>query len=163
MALNPQLFPNGMPVPFVNELFVLTRDGVEFEVDKIPGSVSSPSHHLLLLLYAIWITIKKNRSVLRLLLPYSSITDLIGGFAQRLAWVDFSLAVFLALEDALFWAGFSNLQMKTNLTVVHSMIGLFEISMFLKSMSERTGMVLESILLSLENYCQRCFHGLRGG
>ncbi|GMH02642.1 hypothetical protein Nepgr_004481 [Nepenthes gracilis] len=38
MALNPQLFPNGMPVPFVNELFVLARDGVEFEVDKIPGS-----------------------------------------------------------------------------------------------------------------------------
>ncbi|PKI65597.1 UPF0664 stress-induced protein C29B12.11c [Punica granatum] len=38
MALNPQLFPHGMPVPFVNELFVLSRDGVEFEVDKIPGS-----------------------------------------------------------------------------------------------------------------------------
>ncbi|GAB2281786.1 hypothetical protein Dimus_016352 [Dionaea muscipula] len=38
MALNPQLFPNGMPVPFANELFVLARDGVEFEVDKIPGS-----------------------------------------------------------------------------------------------------------------------------
>ncbi|TXG48970.1 hypothetical protein EZV62_024845 [Acer yangbiense] len=37
MALNPQLFPNGMPVPFVNELFVLARDGVEFHVDKIPG------------------------------------------------------------------------------------------------------------------------------
>lgn len=40
MALNPQLFPNGMPVAFVNELFVLARDGVEFEIDKIPGSVS---------------------------------------------------------------------------------------------------------------------------
>ncbi|RZB98991.1 hypothetical protein D0Y65_021742 [Glycine soja] len=38
MALNPQLFPNGMPVPFVNEMFVLARDGVEFEVDKIPAS-----------------------------------------------------------------------------------------------------------------------------
>ncbi|KAF2288444.1 hypothetical protein P3X46_008740 [Hevea brasiliensis] len=38
MALNPQLFQNGMPVPFVNEIFVLTRDGVEFEIDKIPGS-----------------------------------------------------------------------------------------------------------------------------
>ncbi|KAL4638367.1 UPF0664 stress-induced protein C29B12.11c [Castanea sativa] len=38
MAVNPQLFPNGMPVPFVNELFVLARDGVEFEVDKIPGA-----------------------------------------------------------------------------------------------------------------------------
>ncbi|KAI5679475.1 hypothetical protein M9H77_10425 [Catharanthus roseus] len=38
MAVNPQLFPNGMPVPFVNELFVLAREGVEFEVDKIPGS-----------------------------------------------------------------------------------------------------------------------------
>ncbi|KAF8010408.1 hypothetical protein BT93_J1129 [Corymbia citriodora subsp. variegata] len=35
MALNPQLFPNGVPVPFVNEMFVLARDGVEFEVDKI--------------------------------------------------------------------------------------------------------------------------------
>lgn len=37
MALNPQLFPNGMPVPFTNEMFVLARDGVEFEIDKIPG------------------------------------------------------------------------------------------------------------------------------
>jgi hypothetical protein len=39
MALNPQLYPNGMAVPFENELFVLARDGVEFEVDKIPGFV----------------------------------------------------------------------------------------------------------------------------
>ncbi|XP_050372728.1 uncharacterized protein LOC126790512 isoform X1 [Argentina anserina] len=38
MAVNPQLLPNGMPVPFVNEMFVLIRDGVEFEVDKIPGA-----------------------------------------------------------------------------------------------------------------------------
>ncbi|CAI9768805.1 unnamed protein product [Fraxinus pennsylvanica] len=38
MALNPQLFSNGMPVPFVNETFVLARDGVEFEIDKIPGA-----------------------------------------------------------------------------------------------------------------------------
>ncbi|XP_051122685.1 UPF0664 stress-induced protein C29B12.11c [Andrographis paniculata] len=38
MALNPQLFPSGMPVPFVSELFVLARDGVEFEIDKIPGT-----------------------------------------------------------------------------------------------------------------------------
>ncbi|KAL0420858.1 UNVERIFIED_CONTAM: hypothetical protein Slati_3108700 [Sesamum latifolium] len=38
MALNPQLFPNGMPVPFVSEIFVLARDGVEFEIDKIPGT-----------------------------------------------------------------------------------------------------------------------------
>ncbi|KAL0823350.1 hypothetical protein Bca101_047027 [Brassica carinata] len=37
MALNPQLMFNGMPIPFVNEMFVLVRDGVEFEVDKIPG------------------------------------------------------------------------------------------------------------------------------
>jgi hypothetical protein len=37
MALNPQLFGNGMPVPFVDEMFVLAREGVEFEVDKIPG------------------------------------------------------------------------------------------------------------------------------
>lgn len=36
MALNPQLYANGMPVPFVGEMFVLSRDGVEFEVDKIP-------------------------------------------------------------------------------------------------------------------------------
>ncbi|KAL0903725.1 hypothetical protein M5K25_028122 [Dendrobium thyrsiflorum] len=40
MALNPQLFSNGMPVPFLGEMFVLARDGVEFEVDKIPGSGS---------------------------------------------------------------------------------------------------------------------------
>ncbi|EEF50170.1 uncharacterized protein LOC8285741 [Ricinus communis] len=38
MAVNPQLFENGMPVPFVNEIFVLSRDGVEFEIDKITGS-----------------------------------------------------------------------------------------------------------------------------
>ncbi|KAM0950344.1 putative WW domain-binding protein [Dioscorea sansibarensis] len=38
MALNPQLFPNGMPVPFLNEMFVLARDGVEFQIDKIPGA-----------------------------------------------------------------------------------------------------------------------------
>lgn len=37
MALNPHLFPNGIPVPFVNEMFVLARDGVDFEFDKIPG------------------------------------------------------------------------------------------------------------------------------
>ncbi|XP_006359298.1 WW domain-binding protein 2-like [Solanum tuberosum] len=37
MAVNPQLFANGMPIPFLNELFVLSRHGVEFEVDKIPG------------------------------------------------------------------------------------------------------------------------------
>lgn len=39
MALNPQLLPNGLPVPFENEMFVLSRDGVEFEIDKIPGFV----------------------------------------------------------------------------------------------------------------------------
>ncbi|WMV23250.1 hypothetical protein MTR67_016635 [Solanum verrucosum] len=39
MAVNPQLFANGMPIPFLNELFVLSRHGVEFEVDKIPGQV----------------------------------------------------------------------------------------------------------------------------
>lgn len=38
MALNPNLYDNGMPVAFVNEMFVLIRDGVEFEVDKIPGA-----------------------------------------------------------------------------------------------------------------------------
>jgi hypothetical protein len=46
MALNPQLFPNGMPVPFVNEMFVLARDGVEFDVDKIPtAGYYSLSYH----------------------------------------------------------------------------------------------------------------------
>ncbi|WOK96922.1 UPF0664 stress-induced protein C29B12.11c [Canna indica] len=38
MALNPHLFGNGMPIPFVGEMFVLARDGVEFEIDKIPGA-----------------------------------------------------------------------------------------------------------------------------
>ncbi|KAK8559321.1 hypothetical protein V6N13_098897 [Hibiscus sabdariffa] len=38
MALNPQLLPIGMPMAFTNEMFVLVRNGVEFEVDKIPGS-----------------------------------------------------------------------------------------------------------------------------
>jgi hypothetical protein len=37
MAENPQLFGNGMPVPFYGEMFVLVRDGVEFHVDKIPS------------------------------------------------------------------------------------------------------------------------------
>jgi len=37
MAENPQLFGNGMPVPFYGEMFVLARDGVEFHVDKIPS------------------------------------------------------------------------------------------------------------------------------
>ncbi|ERN06457.1 hypothetical protein AMTRI_Chr06g169080 [Amborella trichopoda] len=36
MALNSPLLPNGMPVPFENEMFILSRDGVEFEIDKIP-------------------------------------------------------------------------------------------------------------------------------
>ena len=30
MAETPQLFGNGMPVPFHGEMFVLARDGVEF-------------------------------------------------------------------------------------------------------------------------------------
>lgn len=57
MALNPQLLPNGMPIPFVNEMFVLVRDGVEFEVDKIPGFVfpSLVSHVLDLLLSVVLI------------------------------------------------------------------------------------------------------------
>lgn len=38
MALNPNIDGvNGMPVPFQNEMFVLIRDGVEFQVDKIPA------------------------------------------------------------------------------------------------------------------------------
>lgn len=35
MALNPQLYGNGTPVPFVDEIFVLRRDAVDFEVDKV--------------------------------------------------------------------------------------------------------------------------------
>lgn len=46
MALNPQLFPNGIPVPFVNEMLVLARDGVEFEVDKILGLATTIFPHL---------------------------------------------------------------------------------------------------------------------
>ncbi|XP_071924429.1 uncharacterized protein [Coffea arabica] len=38
MALSPLVFPYSMPVPFLNEMFVLARDGVDFEVDKIPGA-----------------------------------------------------------------------------------------------------------------------------
>ncbi|KAJ3678199.1 hypothetical protein LUZ60_002002 [Juncus effusus] len=40
MAENPQLMGNGVPVAFVGELFVLARDGVEFEIDKISGAPS---------------------------------------------------------------------------------------------------------------------------
>lgn len=35
MALNPQLYGNSTPVPFVDEMFVLRRDAVDFEVDKV--------------------------------------------------------------------------------------------------------------------------------
>ncbi|CDP18781.1 unnamed protein product [Coffea canephora] len=38
MALKPLVFPSRMPLPFLNEVFVLARHGVEFEVDKIPGA-----------------------------------------------------------------------------------------------------------------------------
>ncbi|KAJ0611372.1 hypothetical protein HanRHA438_Chr01g0018881 [Helianthus annuus] len=41
MALNPHLYGNGMPVAFVNEMFVLIRDGIEFEINNIHGSLSS--------------------------------------------------------------------------------------------------------------------------
>ncbi|KAG6557693.1 hypothetical protein Mapa_000458 [Marchantia paleacea] len=36
MAVNPQLFGNGTPVPFVDEMFVLARDSVEFQADNVP-------------------------------------------------------------------------------------------------------------------------------
>ncbi|PHT73869.1 hypothetical protein T459_21146 [Capsicum annuum] len=36
MALNPKVFPHGMPIPFLNELFVFAIDGVDFEIDNIP-------------------------------------------------------------------------------------------------------------------------------
>ncbi|CAK9234148.1 unnamed protein product [Sphagnum troendelagicum] len=38
MAVNPQLYGNGTPVPFVNEVFLLRRESVEFVVDKLPGA-----------------------------------------------------------------------------------------------------------------------------
>eukprot|EP00250_Pteridium_aquilinum_P011260 c19943_g1_i2 orf=188-844(-) len=46
MAANPPLLPTGgMPLPFQAEMFLLTRQNVEFEVDKIPnvprGTVSA--------------------------------------------------------------------------------------------------------------------------
>lgn len=41
MALNPQLYGNGTPVPFVDEMFVLRRDAVDFEVDKIAEYVTT--------------------------------------------------------------------------------------------------------------------------
>eukprot|EP00271_Cylindrocystis_brebissonii_P008913 TRINITY_DN23441_c0_g1_i1.p1 TRINITY_DN23441_c0_g1~~TRINITY_DN23441_c0_g1_i1.p1 ORF type:complete len:208 (+),score=39.73 TRINITY_DN23441_c0_g1_i1:194-817(+) len=37
MAINPDLDSFNRPVPFVNEAMVLARDGIEFEVDKIPA------------------------------------------------------------------------------------------------------------------------------
>ncbi|KAK4380517.1 hypothetical protein RND71_002379 [Anisodus tanguticus] len=36
MAVNPKIFPHEMPVPFLNELFVLACDGVDFEINNIP-------------------------------------------------------------------------------------------------------------------------------
>ncbi|KAI3945190.1 hypothetical protein MKX01_034951 [Papaver californicum] len=36
MPFNPLMFTNGMPVPFVNEMFDFTRESVEFEINKIP-------------------------------------------------------------------------------------------------------------------------------
>nr|XP_004228894.1 UPF0664 stress-induced protein C29B12.11c-like [Solanum lycopersicum] len=37
MSLNPKLFVHGMPVPFIDELFVLASDGIEFQIDNIPS------------------------------------------------------------------------------------------------------------------------------
>jgi hypothetical protein len=37
MAVNPQMYGNGTQVPFVDEVFLLRRESVEFQVDKIPG------------------------------------------------------------------------------------------------------------------------------
>lgn len=61
MALNPQLFPNGMPVPFMNEMFVLARDGVEFEIDKIPGYVYLDQMILSLFIYLLILGVEYNR------------------------------------------------------------------------------------------------------
>jgi hypothetical protein len=37
MAVNPPLFAAaGMPLPFEAEIFLLSRQSVEFEIDKIP-------------------------------------------------------------------------------------------------------------------------------
>lgn len=35
MAVNPPVQGTGLPVPFSNEFFVLSRDKVEVEVDKL--------------------------------------------------------------------------------------------------------------------------------
>ncbi|BBN13676.1 hypothetical protein MPTK1_6g05520 [Marchantia polymorpha subsp. ruderalis] len=50
MAVNPPLFGNGTPIPFVDEMFVLTRDSVEFNVDHpySPGSKFSAKGSLLI-------------------------------------------------------------------------------------------------------------------
>ncbi|CAI5498075.1 unnamed protein product [Closterium sp. Naga37s-1] len=40
MAANPQLDGQGIPVPFVGEVMVLRRDGIEFHVDKMPQVAS---------------------------------------------------------------------------------------------------------------------------
>jgi hypothetical protein len=37
MVANPQMYGNGTPVPFVDEDFLLRRESVEFQFDKIPG------------------------------------------------------------------------------------------------------------------------------
>ncbi|CDP11546.1 unnamed protein product [Coffea canephora] len=39
MVLNPQVLPSGMLGPFVNEIFVLARDGRKFKVEKISRTV----------------------------------------------------------------------------------------------------------------------------
>lgn len=58
MAMNPQLFPNGMPVPFMNEMFVLARDGVEFDIDKIPGYILILDYPFYLLVLLIIMSIE---------------------------------------------------------------------------------------------------------
>ncbi|KAJ0967854.1 hypothetical protein J5N97_024771 [Dioscorea zingiberensis] len=47
MTLNPQLFAIEMPIPFVNEMLILARDG--FQIDKILGHVD-PSDSTLIFL-----------------------------------------------------------------------------------------------------------------
>ncbi|GKV27115.1 hypothetical protein SLEP1_g36320 [Rubroshorea leprosula] len=36
-----------MSVPFLNEMFVLSKGGIEFEIDKVPGSFISLSSFFL--------------------------------------------------------------------------------------------------------------------
>jgi len=37
MALNPALDQHGLPIPFIGEVIVLMRKGIELHVSNVPG------------------------------------------------------------------------------------------------------------------------------